>query len=376
MTNEVEISLKNQAKEIMVAVDQDLQQIEAQPPAVQEAVESKVNTLVDSIFGVINDVDMLAATERVDALRAKYPEATPSDLSQKLIAEKSKRTGTVGAVTSGAGLIPGIGTAAAMTLGVAADIGATFKLQAELVLEIAAAYDYPLTESEKQQLVMFITGVSAGTSALTRRAGQTVAVKVGEKLAATTAQKTFTKALPVVGVIASAGTNVLSTYIIGQRADAYFRLGPDAVGSWSDSLRAVTGVDERRVLSWLTVGGKSAGSALAAGATKVGEVSKVAGGAVANGVSTGAEKVGEAGKAAGQVVAVGAGRVAETVSSGKQIATETAATGIRAYFRWVIRVWSAIFWGIGWIFASLWFIISFIPRKIIGYFKRSDSHDE
>jgi hypothetical protein len=330
-----EKSLKTQAEEIMVAVDRDLQQAaKSKTPATLKEVDSKANVIAKTIFNAISDVDIEAATERVKKLKEKYPNASPEELSQRLIREKCQRTGAVGAVTSGTGLVPGLGTAAAVTLGVAADIGATFKLQAELVLEIAAVYDYPLTEQEKQRIVMLITGLSAGTSALARRAGQTMSIKIGEKLAERTIQKTVMKALPIVGVVASAGTNVLSSYIIGQRADAYFRLGPEAVGSWSDSLRTITGVDEREIASW----------------------------------------VAESSKAAGQAVATGASKVASTVgpalSSGAQKAGETAQKGLKFYIWWLVTFWTTVFRVIGEVLRIIWVIVSFIPRKIIGLFRR------
>jgi hypothetical protein len=266
---------------------------------------------------MVSKVDVKAAEERVQALRVENPNASTEEIVQKLIRDKCNRTAAVGAATSGTALIPGVGTAAALTLGVAADIGATFQLQAELVLEIAAAYNYPLTEEEKQQVVMVITGLSAGTVALAQRVGKRAALRLGEKYA----EKAIVKALPVIGVISSAGTNVLSTYIIGQRADAYFRLGPEAVGSWADSLRAITGFDERKMKSWLAEGGRTAGAALAVGADKVGAGAKVAG--------------------------------------------QTAQKGIRAYFNWVIFVWSTIFRWIGSLFGFLWAGITFIPRKLM-----------
>jgi len=337
-------SLKTQAEEIMVAVDRDLQQLDTgQSSTALTEVDSRANALMNTLFNVVSDVDLEAATERVKQLKEKQPEASPQQLTQMLIREKSQKTATVGAVTSGAGLIPGLGTAAALTLGVAADIGATFKLQAELVLEIAAAYDYPLTEEEKQRLVMVITGISAGSTVLTRRAGQALAIKAGEVAAGRTVGKAVLKAIPIVGVFASAGTNVLSTYIIGHRADAYFRLGPDAVGSWMDSLRAVTGVDVRKVGGWLTDGGKATGSTVALGAGKVGQVGKAAGGAIANG----AQKSGQA-----------------------------AQTGLKAYLGWLVAFWTAIFSLVGWMVRTIWLVISFIPRKIIGLFRRQNKMSE
>jgi hypothetical protein len=328
-----EKSLKTQAEEIITAVDRDLQQVDSKALAVRENVNSRADAIMRTIFGVVSDVDLEAAAGRVKALKENYPEASLEELSQKLISDKCRRTGTVGAVTSGAGLIPGIGTAAAITLGVAADIGATFKLQAELVLELAALYDYPLTEEEKQRVVLLITGLSAGTTALARKAGQTAVVKVTEKFA----EKSILKALPVIGVVASAGTNVLATYIIGQRADAYFRLGPEAMGSWSDSLRAISGLDERQIGSWLAESGKAAGGVIAAGAGKIGEAGKAAGDAVANG-------------------AVKAGA--------------TAQRGLKAYLRWTVTAWRFVFRVIGKILAAIWAVITFIPRQVVGLFKR------
>jgi hypothetical protein len=337
-----DLSLKTQAQEIMTAVDRDLQQaVAASPPAALAQIDAKANAIVNTIFGVIADVDLAAAAGRVKRLKEKFPDVAPSDLSQRLIREKCQRTGAVGAVTSGAGLIPGLGTAAAVTLGTAADIGATFKLQAELVLEVAAVYDYPLSDQEKQRLVLLITGLSAGAGTLARKAGQAVAIKVGERVAETAAEKAVLKALPVVGVIASAGTNALSTYVIGQRADAYFRLGPEAVGDWSDSLRAITGVDERKITAWVAESGKSAGQTIATGA------SMVAGGAV---------KV--------------AGTVGPALASGAQAAGQTAQKGARFYFRWLVRFWTAVFWGVAEVFSFLWAVVSFAPRKIIGLLKR------
>lgn len=340
-------SMKNQAQEIMVAVDRDLQKVESRGLPGQQEVDEKANSLMRMLFGVIHDVDIAAAAERVRVLKEKYPQVAPADLAQRLIREKCQRTGAVGAVTSGAGLIPGIGTAAAMTLGVAADIGATFRLQAELVLEIAMLYDYPLTEAEKQQLVLLITGLSAGTSALARKAGQAIAVELSEKLA----EKAVLKALPVVGVIASAGTNALATYIIGQRADAYFRLGPEAVPTWADSLRAISGVDERKVGDWLWESGKATSTALMEGASRVGE----------------------AGKAAGDMVVTNAGKMAETVgpavSSGAKKAGETAKKGVQAYGRMYVNNWKTMFRLAMRVVGFGWAVISFVPRKIMGLFK-------
>jgi len=312
-------SSKQQAEDIIVAVKEDVQGIEQQDAATQTEVYKQAGFLLDKLFSVISKVDLAAAEARVKKLREKYPNETSAQLTQRLVRYKCQQTGAVGAATAGAGVIPGIGTATAMTLGVAADIGATFKLQAELVLQIAAVYNYPLTEAEKQQVVMLITGLSAGTSTVARQAGEKITLAATEKFAG----KAVLKALPIIGMIASAGTNALSTYLIGQRAETYFSQGPEAMTSWGDSLRAITGVDEREISSWLAESSKATGSAIVQGAHTVGETGKAA-------IATSVQKVSEASKTVGGAIASGATTVRDTsktaIASGVDLASEAGKT--------------------------------------------------
>ena len=258
------------------------------------------------------------------------------------------QTGAVGAVTSGAAMIPGLGTLVSLTFGVAADIGVTFKMQAELVIEIASVYERKLTPAEKRNVVMLVTGLSAGASQALRKAGGRIAEKAGERLA----QKSVTKAIPVLGVAASAGTNILFTYAIGQRAQAYFSLGPEAVGDWGENLRALTGVDERVVAGWLTetterswqlvsesaqnaagaviVAGKSAGEVVVVGAGKAGEAIAGVGQGIVSGAGAAAGAVVSAGKKAGEAVVEGASAAAgAVVDAGKKAGEAVAGAGRR-----------------------------------------------
>jgi uncharacterized protein (DUF697 family) len=157
-------------------------------------------------------------------------------------------------VSSGTNLIPGLGTLTSLTVGAAADIGLTFVAQVELVLEIAAVYGHRLNPAEKKRVVLVVTGVSSGANRLLSHTGGLIASRVSQRFT----RRFFIKAIPVVGVGASAAANVLTTQIIGHRANAYFEFGPDAVGSWADSVRVVVGVDERQVIAWLNeTGGRS-----------------------------------------------------------------------------------------------------------------------
>ena len=204
--------------------------------------------LLALVTRTVEQADEEAAVERVAELRKAHPDATDQQLVDMLIKRKSRRAGAVGAVTSGTSLIPGLGTLVALTIGVAADVGITFVAHVDLVLEIAAVYGQRLEPAAKKRAVLAATGASTGTNRLLNHAGGLV---VG------TATRRFTrrfviKAIPVFGVGASVAGNVLATQVVGQRANAYFKLGPDAVGSWADSMRAVVGIDERPIIARLS----------------------------------------------------------------------------------------------------------------------------
>ena len=239
-------------------------------------------------------------------LRQKTPNATPEELADGLIKNKCLQAGAVGGITSGTSLIPGLGTVASLTFGVAADIGLTFKMQAELVLEIAAAFNHPLNEVEKRNVVLVVTGMSAGANQLLTRAGREIAEQVSERLAA----KSVAKAIPVIGVVAGAGANMASTYIIGQRAVAYFSRGPEAMGDWADDVRTITGVDERKLMSWLQESTERSWELVKERAQDAGGLAINAGKSVGELVVTGAAKtkivVGKAGQTVSRGARIGA----------------------------------------------------------------------
>ena len=253
-----------------------MSEIEHSSAPVASKVEAAVQVLpqraslldvMSMISDTISNVEQGTATTRVAELREDYPGASSDELVDMLIKRKWRQAGAVGAATSGAALIPGVGTLTALTVGVVADVSIAFRLQAELVLEIAAAHQRLLTEEEKQQAILIVTGLSAGATQLVAKTGRRASVEIGERFA----RKWLVKILPGVGIAASAGTNAFSTYIIGRRAHAYFSLGPEKMTDWKEGLRAITGVDERKIGRWLAgtrvaTAGRSAGKTVIAGA--------------------------------------------------------------------------------------------------------------
>jgi len=241
---------------------------------------SMLDSLVDRTLRTVNDADAAAAVQRVAEIRTQR-RLQDDALVEHLIKQKANQTGMVGAVTSAAALIPGFSSMAAFTVGVVTDVGVTLRLQSELVLEIAAARERTLTPAEARNALLVVTGVNMGAERLVNQASRKLAEKAAERFAG----RALVKAIPFVGIAISAGANILMTYMIGRRADAYFQLGPEAVGDWSDTLRAVTGLDERKLAGWLSDVMTDFGRAFTGGARHLGrtaqETARRAGDAVA-----------------------------------------------------------------------------------------------
>ena len=193
------------------------------------------------------EADPRTASGRAARLRRQHPDATNDLICEMLIKAKCQQTALVGGASAAPAVIPGIGTLISLTVGTMVDIGSTIRAQAELVLEIAEVYRYPMDEASRREIVLLVTGLGAGAQQLAGKAGQ----RVGQRVAERYAQQGIARALPVIGITAAAGTNALATYIIGRRAQAYFSRGPESIGNWKDSLRAVSGVDERKIAGWL-----------------------------------------------------------------------------------------------------------------------------
>jgi hypothetical protein len=207
-----------------------------------------LNDVVAGMLRGPTEADVQAAVARVAALRSSRQGRSTDDLVRSVIMTTARRSAAVGAATAGTALVPGLGTIAAMTVGTATDIGATLRLQTQMVLDIAVLRGAELSTQEARNVVLLVAGVSSASTAALNRAGRVAAMRLGERFTA----RWVLRAVPVVGMISSSGTNALATRVIGRRADAYFSLGPEAMGDWGESVRAVIGIDERPLWRRLT----------------------------------------------------------------------------------------------------------------------------
>ena len=69
-------------------------------------------------------------------------------VAQKIIDRYSKISATSGAATSLTSIVPGLGTAVSIAAGGTMDVAISMKLQVDMVMCLAAAYDYDLNNED------------------------------------------------------------------------------------------------------------------------------------------------------------------------------------------------------------------------------------
>jgi uncharacterized protein (DUF697 family) len=151
---------------------------------------------LDWLVGATNRVDLQKAQADVKKLQQQHPEETPSQISHRLMVEKSIYAGGVGLVSS---LVPG----EALAL-LAVDFAATSALQAEMVYQIAAAYGLDLQDPARKGEVLGIFGLALGGSR---------AVKAGLGLL---------RNVPFAGAAIGASSNAVMLYSLGYAACRFY----------------------------------------------------------------------------------------------------------------------------------------------------------
>ncbi|WP_228141929.1 EcsC family protein [Acinetobacter pittii] len=166
---------------------------------------------------------------------------------QKIIAAKivnryAKISATSGGITSLTSIVPGLGTAASMLAGGTMDVAISMKLQVDMVMCIAAAYDYDLNNEDAKHMSFLIAGLGAleqagttHTSKLASKAGVKMIEKYLKGATLETIKRIFSaiginftksalkKSLPFgVGVVVSSSTNYGLTKFVGKQTIDWF----------------------------------------------------------------------------------------------------------------------------------------------------------
>lgn len=178
--------------------------------------------------------------------RQIYARKTKDAEFMALLRRKCVRAASIGALTAGAEAIPGLGRALGFLFGELVDATVLSNVQRELVDDTFAIYGFKLTDSLKSTLIDKIHIVGAGASVT---ADTAIRAMLKRNLGRAGSLIT-SRIMPIAPIVTSALTNAIVTYAVGKRAQSIAKLDDGSIDGMPDILRALTGVDERRVYEW------------------------------------------------------------------------------------------------------------------------------
>ncbi|MGB3403865.1 MAG: hypothetical protein WBA77_14350 [Microcoleaceae cyanobacterium] len=149
------------------------------------------------LLAILGEVNVEAAQKNVQKLKQKYPQETAEEIAHRVMLQKSIEAAGVGFATN---IIPPI--AAALF---AIDLAATTKIQAEMIYQIAAAYELDLTSPARRGEVLAIFGLSFGGSGI---------LKVGLGII---------EIIPGFGAVIGASSNAILLYGLGYAARQFYQ---------------------------------------------------------------------------------------------------------------------------------------------------------
>jgi uncharacterized protein (DUF697 family) len=186
------------------------------------------------------------ASEQIAAVRSSNPYEDLDARFVALLRRKCTRAAITGALTAAIEAIPGLGRALGFVFGELLDAQFLARVQRELVEDTFELYGLDLPGPLHNELVSRVqtlgTSASIASDALIRGVLKRTVGRISGAVA-----KRF---LPVAAIVSSAVSNASVTYAIGKRAQAVAKWREAPIRGMPDVVRAFSGVDERRILSW------------------------------------------------------------------------------------------------------------------------------
>lgn len=207
-----------------------------------------------SLWDAVTHADRDAAAARVERLRQAHPKAGRDALHKMLVRSKCLQAGAVGALSALTGAIPGVGRLASFALGPLADTALVSVLQAELVLETFALYEFELPAGAEKMAVLGIAATNIGADEIAKRTGQVIAETLGKGLAA----RLLIKAWPLARIGTAAATNIAVTYAIGSRAQKLCKMRESSLKQWPELMRSAVLINPTQLTDWATKSARTA----------------------------------------------------------------------------------------------------------------------
>jgi len=192
--------------------------------------------LLSAVERLLDDPDnIIEVVERKQRRLQRQGPVERSALCELLIEHYSDRTGISGGLTALPAVVPGIGTAAALSAGALADVAMLLKYEVEMALALAHAFGRDITQRAERARAFLLASVKvhddrtagnfladmaeaevAAVYAYAPRQMAKLTLIVLGRLTLAQAGKSFFRALPVVGVVLGASVNKGLTTRVGR----------------------------------------------------------------------------------------------------------------------------------------------------------------
>ena len=187
-----------------------------------------------------------SSTQTIAHRAAPAAAATRDKAFRALLRRKCLRAASIGALTSVTDIVPGVSRVLGLLFGELLDITLLSNVQRELVEETLSLYAVALPAAEHEALVKRMQWAGSGGATAVDAMGRRALSKLSTRLGGGIARRLA----PFAAALSSALSNAAITYAIGKRAQLAARANGAALHSMPETLRALTGVDERRILAW------------------------------------------------------------------------------------------------------------------------------
>jgi hypothetical protein len=187
-----------------------------------------------------------SSTQTIARRAAPATAITRDKAFRALLRRKCLRAASIGALTSVTDIVPGVARVLGLLFGELLDVKLLSNVQRELVEETLSLYDIVLPAAEHQVLIKRMQWAGGGGATAVDAMGRRALSKLSARLGGGIARRLA----PFAAALSSALSNAAITYAIGKRAQLAARSNGTALHSMPETLRALTGVDERRILAW------------------------------------------------------------------------------------------------------------------------------
>lgn len=156
------------------------------------------------------------------------------------------KAGSAAAVSTISSKIPLLKRFAPALMGNVTETLSLGRLQHQLVRDTLDLYDLDLSDLEEKGVILLATAGSLGSQQLSRQMVDQLVKQLGGRYLSLLT----TRALPLASLVGEIAAAIASTYAVGKRAQVLCNLPGTGARNLGDLLRGLTGIDQRRLLSW------------------------------------------------------------------------------------------------------------------------------